>query len=80
MRLYGRICNGNVSGKQFSILNNAQSFVCLQATSHIGSQFIFIHYNETEPEDNDTTVTPSGRVQGYWLYMYSYRISWCSWI
>lgn len=80
MRLYGRICYGNVSGEQFRVLNNAQSFVCLQTTSRIGSQFIFIHYNETEPEDNATTVTPSGRVQGYWLHMYSYLISWCTWI
>ncbi|XP_065897830.1 translocating chain-associated membrane protein 1-like [Dysidea avara] len=37
--------------------------IMFQATNHIGSQFIFIHYNETEQEDNATTVTPSGRVQ-----------------
>ena len=50
------------------VLNNAHLYMSLQATNHIGSQFIFIHYNETEQEDNATTVTPSGRVQGY-LFM-----------
>jgi len=65
---YGRNRNGDVSGRPMWVLNNVHPSVCLQATSHIGSQFVFIHYNETEREDNTTTVTPSGRVQGYWFY------------
>jgi len=53
------------------------TYLYLQATSNIGSQFIFIHYNETQQEENDTVASPSGRIQGY---LFTLVVSYVTWM
>ena len=81
MRLRGCVRDAHVSGTclwYFVAILNKVHRTCFQSTSSLGSQFIFFHYNETQEPDNDTTATPTRRIQGahyiaiFISYIYSY--------